>query len=154
MTEEETSTAEEEKKPVKRTRKVKEQKITCKKCSTVINPKDHPPGKTWEMISPMPDKEGNVTLTIMGSFRCPNPNCGKSVIAALRKIKGADIGSGKSKHELLMEYIEGLKEKEPVSQVAEVVGINVDKIEKALSALIKRGKIKGRLEGNYYVPEG
>ncbi|MHA1168391.1 MAG: hypothetical protein ACTSRU_11255, partial [Candidatus Hodarchaeales archaeon] len=70
MSEKKTSSA--EKKTSKR--KVKEKKIICKKCSTVIDPVKTPPKKTWQLVSPMPDKDGNVTLTVMGSFTCPNPN--------------------------------------------------------------------------------
>ncbi|MHA2297719.1 MAG: hypothetical protein ACXADA_16950 [Candidatus Hodarchaeales archaeon] len=146
----EKASSEKKTKKRKTTRKVKEKKVMCKKCSTVINPVTHPPSKTWQMVSPMPDKEGNVTLTIMGSFRCPN--CGKSVIASLRKIKGDDIGTGRSKNEMLMEYLQGLTEKTPIEEIGKVVGINAEKIEKVLKAFIQRGRITGQLEDQFYLP--
>ncbi|MHA1329956.1 MAG: chromatin protein Cren7, partial [Candidatus Hodarchaeales archaeon] len=67
-------------------------KISCKKCGAIIDPSINPPEKTWQLISPMPDKEGRVTLTIMGSFRCKE--CGASVRGSLKKIRGDEIGSG------------------------------------------------------------
>lgn len=143
----------EKKTPVakKKKRKVKEKKIMCKKCSTVIDPVKTPPKKTWQLVSPMPDKNGNVTLTMMGSFTCPNPDCGKSVLAAMAKIKGDEF-AGKSKHELLMDFLANLEDKAHFDEIAKVVGIGPGKIDKALKALINRGKITGKLEGDYYVP--
>ncbi|GAI12895.1 unnamed protein product [marine sediment metagenome] len=135
----------------KKKRKIKEKKIMCKKCSTVIDPVVTKPKKTWQLVSPMPDKDGNVTLTMMGSFTCPNPDCGKSVIAAMAKVKGDEF-AGKSKHELLMEFLNNVEDKAHVDEIAKVVGIGSDKIKKALKALKNQGKITGSLEEDYYVP--
>ncbi len=37
---------------------------------------DTQPSKTWHLTSPLPDSEGRITITIMGSFKCPK--CGYS----------------------------------------------------------------------------
>ncbi len=37
---------------------------------------DAQPSKVWHLTSPLPDAEGRVTITVMGSFKCPN--CGYS----------------------------------------------------------------------------
>ncbi len=34
------------------------------------------PAKTWQLVAPLPDAEGRITITIMGSFKCPK--CGHS----------------------------------------------------------------------------
>ncbi len=49
------------------------------------------PDKTWQVISPLPDARGRITITVMGSYRCPN--CGRSWRATISKIKtgGSDI---------------------------------------------------------------
>jgi len=69
----------------------------------------------------------------------------------MAKVKGDDIG-GKSKHELLMECVNGLEEKTPLENIAKVVGISSQKIEKAIAVFIKRGKISGSIDGEFYIP--
>ncbi len=44
--------------------------VKCPLCGTEVKN----PEKTWQLVSPIPDAEGRVTITVMGSFRCPN--CG------------------------------------------------------------------------------
>lgn len=41
--------------------------LKCPKCGLDVQPE-----KTWQLISPLPDSEGRVTITIMGSFKCSN----------------------------------------------------------------------------------
>lgn len=43
------------------------------------------PAKTWTLVSPLPDKYGRVTVTVMGSFECPN--CGYKWRAVVKKLK-------------------------------------------------------------------
>jgi len=52
----------------------------CPRCSTEVQPE-----KTWQLISPLPDSEGRITITIMGSFRCGN--CGYRWRGVVSKIK-------------------------------------------------------------------
>ncbi|MCC6057444.1 MAG: ZPR1-type zinc finger protein [Desulfurococcaceae archaeon] len=67
----------------------------CPKCGTPVEP-----GKTWQLVSPLPDSQGRVTITIMGSFECPN--CGYKWRGVVSKMKvGEDV------------EIEGLEKKEP-----------------------------------------
>lgn len=37
---------------------------------------DTQPLKTWHLTSPLPDADGRISITIMGSFKCPS--CGHS----------------------------------------------------------------------------
>lgn len=128
---------------------VKKKGIWCKKCDTQINPVDYPPSKTWQLMSPMPDKQGRVTLTVMGSFRCPN--CGKAVRGVLKKIKGDEIGSTVSKKELLINSIKEIQEPTAIEEIS-VAGINSPiSVEKAIIALIKAGSVTGEIkEGKFY----
>lgn len=128
-------------------RKERKKKISCKKCGCVINPIETPPSKTWQLISPMPDKEGRVTLTIMGSFRCPD--CNASVRAAIKKVRGDEIGSGKSKKDLLIQAINLIQEPTPIDQI-EIAGISPAAVGKAIQTLIDKGEIKGKVENNVF----
>lgn len=131
------------------TRKRKKKQISCKKCGCIINPVETPPNKTWQLISPMPDKEGRVTLTIMGSFNCPE--CGASVRASLKKVKG-DEEFGKSKKELLIEAIKLIQEPTPIEQI-EIAGISSAAVGKAIETLIKQGNLNGRIENGTFYPK-
>jgi len=129
-------------------RKTKKQ-ISCKKCGYIINPIQNPPDKTWQLISPMPDKEGRVTLTIMGAFRCPE--CGASVRAAMKKIRGDEIGSGHSKKELLIQAVNLIKEPTNIENI-EIEGISTASVEKAIGLLIEQGQLKGKIQNSKYYP--
>ncbi len=135
--------------PKKKKGKERKKKISCKKCGRVIDPIEHPPSKTWQLISPMPDKEGRVTLTIMGSFRCPD--CNASVRAAMKKIKGDEIGSGKSKKELLIQAVNLLQEPTPIEQI-EIEGVSPASVGKAIQIMIDRGQMSGKIENEVFLP--
>jgi hypothetical protein len=128
----------------------RKKKISCKKCGVEINPTETPPSKTWQLVSPMPDKEGRVTLTVMGSFRCPE--CNASVRAALKKIRGDEMGSGTSKKTLLIEAVKLIKEPTPISEI-EIQGISAQAVEKAIQMLISQKNLSGKVEEGLFYPE-
>ncbi|MET1101237.1 MAG: chromatin protein Cren7 [Pyrodictiaceae archaeon] len=86
----------------------------CPRCGTRVEPI-----KTWQLVSPFPDSKGRITVTVMGSFVCPN--CGYRWRAVISKIKvgGEEIeleaGSGKSRIESKEEERRG-----------EVIEIDID----------------------------
>ena len=123
----------------------------CNSCGYIINPKETPPNKTWNMISPMPDKMGRVTLTIMGSFTCPK--CSKNVKLAMQKIKSADDIDGKSKKDNLLTIVNGLKEKTRLETIAKDLGMQQIAVGKAIKLLIQRGEVKGTFDGNIFIPD-
>lgn len=131
-------------------RKKRKKEISCKKCGHVINPVETPPEKTWQLVSPMPDKEGRVTLTVMGSFHCPM--CNASVRASLKKIRGDEIGSGKSKKDLLIQAVNLVQEATPIDQI-EIAGISAAAVSKAIKTLINQGKLNGRIEDEIFYPQ-
>jgi hypothetical protein len=128
----------------------RKKKIACKKCGREINPTETPPLKTWQLISPMPDKEGRVTLTIMGSFRCPD--CNASVRASLKKIKGDEMAAGKSKKELLIQAVKLITEPTPIEEI-EIAGISSKAVEKAIETLINQKNLTGKVEEGYFYPK-
>ena len=133
----------------KRTKgKEKEVAISCKSCGQVINPKENPPSSTWTLTSPLPDKEGRITLTVMGSFDCPR--CGKNIKAAMKKIKSDDEVSGKSKKELLLESLQTITSDISIEELAGKIGLTPAAIQKATELLIKRKEVNGRLENGIY----
>ncbi|MGB9725823.1 MAG: chromatin protein Cren7 [Fervidicoccaceae archaeon] len=59
----------------------------CPVCGTEVSS----PDKTWNLVSPIPDDKGRITITVMGSFTCPN--CGhkwKGVVSKL-KVGGSEV---------------------------------------------------------------
>ena len=129
----------------------RKKKIICKKCQTIVNPKENPPVKTWNIISPMPDKEGRVTVTIMGSFRCAK--CGASIRTSIQKIKGDEFSAGKSKKQELLEIIEAAEEPLDLAELGARLSMNEITIQKAFKALIMKGIVSGTIEDNKYIPK-
>ncbi len=78
-------------------RKRKKDPFVCPKCGTRVEPV-----KTWQLISPFPDKQGRITITVMGSFVCPN--CGYRWRAVISKIKAGgssiEIETSRAKQKL------------------------------------------------------
>ena len=131
-------------------RKKRKKAIVCKKCGTTLDPVATPPNKTWQLVSPMPDKQGRVTLTIMGSFRCPS--CGASIKAAIKKVKGDEIGSGMSKKETLLQAVSLIQVPTSIDQI-EITGISSASVGKAIQTLIKTGSLTGKIKDNIFYPE-
>ncbi|EZQ06863.1 MULTISPECIES: hypothetical protein [Acidianus] len=53
----------------------------CPNCGTKVDK----PIKTWNLVSPLPDSQGRITITVMGSFVCPN--CGYKWRGVVSKIR-------------------------------------------------------------------
>ncbi len=130
--------------------KKRKKKISCKNCGHILDPIVTPPEKTWQLVSPMPDKDGRVTLTVMGSFHCPM--CNASIRASLKKIRGDEIGSGKSKKELLIQAVNLVKAATPIDQI-EIGGISANAVGKAIQTLINQGELNGRIEEGIFYPK-
>jgi uncharacterized Zn finger protein (UPF0148 family) len=78
--------------------------------------------KTWQLVSPFPDSKGRVTITIMGSFVCPN--CGYRWRAVISKIKvGGDeveVEAGQKKAAI------SSSEKQQEKREGEIIEIDID----------------------------
>jgi len=59
-------------KKTKKARKTRVKVIKCKKCSSTfkIGSEHDKRKKEWTMVAPMPDKDGNVTITFMATWAC------------------------------------------------------------------------------------
>ncbi len=69
--------------------------MKCPKCGAEVKPQ-----KTWQLVAPLPDAEGRITIIVMGSFKCPR--CGYSWRQRISKIKVGpegeiDLGEKKRK---------------------------------------------------------
>jgi len=45
--------------------------VKCPRCGAEVSPE-----RTWQVISPLPDAYGRITITVLGSFKCSS--CGYS----------------------------------------------------------------------------
>lgn len=102
----------------------KKDPYVCPKCGTRVSE----PKKTWQLVSPMPDSQGRITITIMGSFECPN--CGHKWRAVISKIKvgGDEVEvETKSKKKKLGG---GSKEQKRPPEEGEVIELDLTDIEK------------------------
>ena len=88
----------------------KKDPFTCPKCGTRVTE----PVKTWTLVSPLPDKYGRITVTVMGSFACPN--CGYTWRGVVKKIK---TGGGEGEAEEPQEREPGM-----------VIEIDLDDLDK------------------------
>lgn len=48
------------------------------------------PEKTWQLIAPIPDSRGRITITVMGSFKCPQ--CGSKWRGVVSKVRAGAEG--------------------------------------------------------------
>ncbi len=92
----------------------------CPRCGTRTEPV-----KTWQLVSPFPDSKGRITITIMGSFVCPN--CGYKWRAVISKIKvggeSVEIEAGRGAKASMKS--EGKEEK----RQGEIIEIDIDEDE-------------------------
>jgi len=74
-------------------RKTREKPNICPRCGYEVKE----PERTWHLVSPIPDSRGRVTITIMGSFKCPN--CGykwRTVISKVKAGEDVELDEGKN----------------------------------------------------------
>ncbi len=96
----------------------KEGKSTvCPVCGTRVEPT-----RTWNLVSPIPDSKGRITITVMGSFECPN--CGRKWRGVVSKIKvggsSVEVEAGGAK-----KVLEGGEE---ARREGEIIELDVEEI--------------------------
>jgi len=123
--------------------------IKCKKCDNSFeigsDEDKETRNKEWTMVAPMPDKDGNVTITLMATWHCSN--CGKTIRGSAGKTKGEF--SGKSKKQQIDELIE-MEEDFDLEEVADAVGVKIENLEKILKVHIKKG-VKAKIEDGEFI---
>ncbi|MFX1519098.1 MAG: chromatin protein Cren7 [Promethearchaeota archaeon] len=126
-------------------------KLKCKNCNNTSF-EGVTPLKTWQMFSPLPDKDGNITITVMGSFTCPN--CGKNVRGAIKKIKADQTeGSTYAKREKLLETLIGATDKIDLKELSSTLDIEISTLKKVVEVYIKKGTVKGQVTANSFIPK-
>ncbi len=127
----------------------KQKPIKCKHCGETWLPNDVPTKKEWNIVSPMPDKEGNVTITRMATWDCPN--CGKNKTGAKGKTKGEFKEEDTPKYKI--EHALKSGEKFSIEELAEEIGFEIDNIRKIIPMYMKKENIKGEIKDDYFIPK-
>lgn len=134
----------------KKSKKGKPKVIKCKKCSwefTIGSPEDKAHrGKEWTNVAPMPDKDGNVTITLMATWKCKE--CGYTIRGSAGKTKG-DF-AGKSRKEKIQNKIES-KEDFLLSEFSKEINASIENLEKILTFMLKKGQVSGEIKGDKFV---
>lgn len=99
------------------------------------------------MVAPMPDKDGNVTITLMATWTCSQ--CHKTIRGSAGKTKG-DFG-GKSKKEQINDLIATGAEFR-LADFSGTLKVDPDNLEKILNMMIKKGTAKGKIENGVFIP--
>ena len=121
------------------------------KCSCGYSwlPHEVPTNKEWNMISPMPDSDGNVTITIMATWTCPK--CGKSKTGAKGKTKGEFKEEDTPKYKIEQAIISG--KKFSLKELSEETGFDIENIRKIIPLYLQKLNLKGKIKDDYYTPE-
>ena len=90
----------------------------CPKCGTAVEP-----SKTWQLVSPLPDSQGRITITVMGSYECPT--CGYRWRGVVTKMKvGEDVEIEGAKKSVKLS-----KETSKPSRTAHVIELDLEELE-------------------------
>ncbi|MEM0153754.1 MAG: chromatin protein Cren7 [Ignisphaera sp.] len=65
----------------------------CPRCSTIVSS----PKRTWQLVAPMPDSSGRITITVMGAYECPSCNYKWRAVISKMKVGGDSIEIESSK---------------------------------------------------------
>ncbi|MCH8905688.1 MAG: hypothetical protein IH840_01255 [Candidatus Heimdallarchaeota archaeon] len=133
----------------KKARKSKIKVIKCKKCGNTfkIGSEDDKRKKEWNIVAPMPDKDGNVTITFMATWDCPN--CGKNITGSSGKSKG-EFGA-KPKKDQIADML-ALGDTFEIDGFAKSMGVDEVNLSKILNMMIKKGTAIGKIENGMFIP--
>jgi len=126
----------------------KKKLIKCKNCGYEWLPNEVEPEKTWNLVSPMPDKKGNITVTVMAVWICPN--CGSKVKGVYSKIKVGEEIKGIDRRKILIETLNSV-DKITIKEAAEKIRVSEETARKAIEYLIKKGEVVGEIEGDTFI---
>ena len=127
----------------------KQKLIKCKACGEEWIPTDVPTKKEWNIVSPMPDKQGNVTITRMATWDCPS--CGKNRTGAKGKTKGEFKKEDTPKYKI--EHALDSGEKINLEELAEEIGFDINSIKKIIPMYQKKKNLKGEIRDNFFIPK-
>ena len=129
----------------------KQKPIKCKKCNNTFEigseEDKNTRGKEWTMVAPMPDKNGDVTITLMATWSCSK--CGYTIRGSAGKTKG-DFG-GKPRKQQIDEMLESGVAFE-IAGFATQLKVGEENLTKILNVMINKGSIKGKIKNGIYEP--
>ncbi len=106
--------------------------------------------KTWHLVSPLPDKQGRITVTLMGTWKCPQ--CGYTIRGVISKIKVGEETRTVNRTQMLIDILRN-SERITIKDIADKFNMEESTIEKAIMYLIKKGKIKGQIMNGVFIRE-
>ncbi|MCS7112115.1 MAG: chromatin protein Cren7 [Ignisphaera sp.] len=59
----------------------------CPRCGTVVPS----PKRTWQLVAPIPDSSGRITVTVMGAYECSSCNYKWRAVISKMKVGGDSI---------------------------------------------------------------
>jgi len=95
--------------------------VKCPMCGTEVQP-----AKTWQLVSPLPDADGRLTITVMGSFKCPS--CGYSWRGKVSVMKVGPNGEVEFQKGKTKRRKKKKKEKEEQPRGGTVIEIDISEI--------------------------
>jgi len=132
-------------------KKKKHKLITCPSCGYSFAPTQIEPIKTWHLVSPMPDKQGRITVTIMAVWECPQ--CGRKIRGTISKIKiGEDSERKVDRTQMLIDELTR-HERISLYDLSQKFKFGIDTIRMAVKYLIEKGLVKGRVENDVFIKE-
>ncbi len=124
----------------------KQAKFKCKKCKTTFKSiEEISVEKTWHVVSPIPDKNGNITINVMATWICPV--CGHKNRGKITSIKSGERIAGRSPTQKLVDIINRHKEIS-IKELSIQLGVDEETIQKALRYLIKKKMINAEIKNN------
>ncbi|MHA1590789.1 MAG: HTH domain-containing protein [Candidatus Njordarchaeales archaeon] len=124
-------------------------RIKCKNCGYEWMPNEVQPLKTWHLISPMPDKQGRITVTVMAVWECPK--CGSRVRGVMAKTKiGEESFRGQNRTQKLIKILSESK-RVSLEELAKHFNTDIRTIRMAIEYLLKKGMIRGAIKGSFFV---
>ncbi len=59
----------------------------CPRCGVIASS----PKRTWQLVAPIPDSSGRITITVMGIYECPSCNYKWRAVISKMKVGGDSI---------------------------------------------------------------
>jgi len=124
----------------------KKTKIKCKNCGKIFDSTEEIQiVKTWHMVSPIPDKEGNITINIMATWICPI--CGSRNRGKIASVKSGEQIRGRNPTQELINIV-NQSEVITIQEISKILGVDKETVIKALKYLIKKKMINAVIEGD------
>ena len=124
-------------------------KILCKQCGSAFSSiRDVKIIKTWHMVSPIPDKQGRLSINVMAVWECPI--CGARNRGKISTIRTDEAKRSRNYTQMLIDIIMSRK-KISINELAEKFSTKPENIKKALEYLAKKKIIDIEIVEDYVI---